>query len=349
MDFDLTDVVSATLVDEWVPPVIDAEIERQRGLENFRAVGLHPSQVGGVCPREAVMSAIIDPDVNPRDLPSPKLFRIFNDGHAFHHWYQNRYLGPAGVLYGEWVCSRCKRVVEGFMPKDACDCMSMANDCVADDCMALVPEMCFNKCGQEAFDYEPFYWRDEEKVAARGGCVWCGQNNPMAWGEWTYREPRIEIPDLKLVGHVDGLIFINGVWFILEIKTINDNGFKWIKGPSEKYKGQGTCYHAAFKLKGEPYNLAEAVLFVFINKNGAPKLDGKPRKEKEFLVHWDDESERIMDDIRLIRWSLDNQELPGMIHGCSQTKRNRKCRWWEICSLTANGREGWEEIKGMKP
>lgn len=340
----LGDMISATLVDEYAVPVLDAEIRRQQDLPNFREEGFHPSEVGGVCPRLVVLNRIMQ---TKRERADVILQRIWNDGHAFHHWYQNMYFGPAGVLYGEWVCSRCKTVVEGFMPKDSCECQE---DSPSDSC-EMAPAMCAKKCGKHGNSLKEgrFWWRDDDKCAERGGCVWCGQNNVEAWGTWEFKEPRIWVPELGLVGKCDGLIFLDGKWYVLEIKTINTKGFQFLKGPSVKYLGQGATYHYAFKQMPEPYSLAEAVLFFYVNKNEALKSKGKQRKEKEFPVYWSQDSEDVIDGVRLMKSSIEEKSLPPMISECSQTRRNYKCDQWSKCSMIfGTGQKGWAAAEKMK-
>jgi len=345
-------MVSATLITDYAVPVVDEEINRQRDLPNFREEGLHPSEVAGVCPRMVVLNRILK---IPKFQGDNILQRIWNDGHAFHGWYQNRYFGPAGVLYGQWVCSRCKKVVEGFMPKDSCECQDdllSPDDHPVDEPQnyAMVPLFCYDKCKRHGNKKEGrSWWRDEEKVKERGGCVWCGQKNQRAWGEWLYNEPRIWIPDLGLVGKCDGLLYINGHWYVLEIKTINTKGFQFLKGPSEKYLGQGATYHYAFKQMPEPYSLAEAVLFFYINKNEAPHSNGKQRKEKEFPIYWSEDSEKVIEGIREMKSSMENHYLPPMLHTCSQTRRNRKCDRWEQCSMImGEGKLAWTAAEKMR-
>jgi hypothetical protein len=47
----------------------------------------------------------------------------FDVGHALHWWWQNRYLGPMGRLWGDWYCQRCGEVtVTGAMPETCSTC-----------------------------------------------------------------------------------------------------------------------------------------------------------------------------------------------------------------------------------
>jgi hypothetical protein len=52
-------------------------------------------------------------------------------GHQAHKWWQNRYLGPRGVLWGDWCCIRCSPLTDGGallprhrgrMPKNCPNC-----------------------------------------------------------------------------------------------------------------------------------------------------------------------------------------------------------------------------------
>lgn len=48
----------------------------------------------------------------------------FDYGTALHWWFQHKYLGPMGALWGEWRCVKCDHVEEGVMPVscEKCDC-----------------------------------------------------------------------------------------------------------------------------------------------------------------------------------------------------------------------------------
>lgn len=339
----LTDLVSASLVDEYLAPVIDCEIRRQQQLKDGgdRAPGLHPSEVAGACPRLVCLWRSVRPEFHPPgDEIDVWLQRIFDDGTMHHLWYQERYLGPAGVLYGTWVCSRCKREVVGFMPKDSCDCHKSVYS-------QHMPEFCIRHCAVEmpGEGVKERLVLSAERTEARGGCIACGQRNPVAWGEWKFREPKIKVDDIGLVGHSDGLVCVDDRWFVLEIKTANARSFTMMKGVSPGYKGQAHCYLYAFKQMPEPYSKVEGVLFLFVNKNEAPKIDGKRRKEREWTVWWDDEAEVTIEGIREMNRSLLEKSLPRMLPGCSQSKRNRDCQFWEVCARVGRGVEGWQEAE----
>lgn len=90
----------------------------------------HVSSLYYMCPRCEVYKKVLPPGV----LIDEKLDVItkakFDIGHALHGWYQNRYLGPMGVLAGKWICLCC------------------GNKVGSDEEMVVRPKKC-PKCGKE--------------------------------------------------------------------------------------------------------------------------------------------------------------------------------------------------------
>lgn len=80
----------------------------------------HASSLYYMCPRCEVYKAILPDEMIPPDTLDAITQARFDIGHAMHWWYQNKYLGPMGVLKGKWRCSRCGDVVKGFMPTGTC-------------------------------------------------------------------------------------------------------------------------------------------------------------------------------------------------------------------------------------
>lgn len=81
----------------------------------------HVSSLYYMCPRCEVYKAVLPPDKLPSDRLDAMTQARFDIGHAMHYWYQNKYLGPMGVLKGKWRCRRCHNVVNGFMPTTTCE------------------------------------------------------------------------------------------------------------------------------------------------------------------------------------------------------------------------------------
>lgn len=85
------------------------------GVEGYlRGSGLYK-----VCARrEAIFTA--RPELFEEDTFSLGARLTVDVGSAMHDWWQNKYLGPAQLLYGLWACLRCQDVThEGLMP-EAC-------------------------------------------------------------------------------------------------------------------------------------------------------------------------------------------------------------------------------------
>lgn len=73
----------------------------------------------------------------------------------------------------------------------------------------------------------------------------------------------------KAIGHIDGIIFADGKWHLLEIKTSNNKYFnEWIKkGCPDKYKAQAHIYmHHSNQLSAKG-NKLNSVMFVVLNKD----------------------------------------------------------------------------------
>ncbi len=78
---------------------------------------LRASSINEVCGRrEAILISRPELDVAEKFAVGSVL--TMDMGSAMHRWWQNHYLGPAQVLWGEWFCHGCQAVVEtGLMPK----------------------------------------------------------------------------------------------------------------------------------------------------------------------------------------------------------------------------------------
>lgn len=71
------------------------------------------------------------------------------------------------------------------------------------------------------------------------------------------------------LGHIDGVIFYDNEWMLLEIKTANDKRFKeWLKnGAPDSYKAQTQLYMHHSHQISKKGNKLNKVLFVVLNKN----------------------------------------------------------------------------------
>ena len=145
----------------------------------------------------------------------------------------------------------------------------------------------------------------------RGGCIHCGK-----WGSWDYQEYSIKIKDiagikgLDAVGHVDGvLVDADGNKKIVDIKTINQTGFDWLKSPKDSYVYQLHLYMEGLDIKDS--------CILYVNKtDGSMKL---------FDVPYD--KEKINDlygRIKVQHAASKNEELPSMHPKCTPKSTMRK-------------------------
>lgn len=94
-----------------------------------RLPGLHASSLYNVCARREVLSAISEIKEGARLVASKESHTAGNTftqdlGHALHEWWQNVYLGPAGLLVGIWLCLKCDAKADGLRPKKCVKCES---------------------------------------------------------------------------------------------------------------------------------------------------------------------------------------------------------------------------------
>jgi len=86
---------------------------------------------------------------------------------------------------------------------------------------------------------------------------------------------------LKITGKCDSVIKINatGERYLIELKSIKDAGYEWLKEPKPEHVGQAHVYMQMFDVR--------KALIVYENKD--------TQKMKEFLVNWDP---KVLDEIR---------------------------------------------------
>jgi hypothetical protein len=77
----------------------------------------HVSSLYYMCPRCELYQRVLPPEMFAGEALDAVTRAKFDIGHAMHYWYQNKYLGPMGVLKGTWECVRCDEKRNGFYPK----------------------------------------------------------------------------------------------------------------------------------------------------------------------------------------------------------------------------------------
>lgn len=279
----------------------------------------HPSEIVGkdFCPRLEVLRRRLKLPEKRGEVDVGKE-RIFDVGHAMHHWYQEKYLGPMGELWGHWRCSRCHTVFTGVMPTDSCTRCQWSG--AIDD---LTPSGCETACALGEADERGVAdgrSRLAESVRNRGGCNHCGR-----WGHWEFIETVVTIPGHNILGRIDGLTFSDrpGVFdTVVDVKTANERRFGALAstGPTEQNKKQVNIYmHAAEKPKG---------CLLYVSKNDD--------RVAEFWFDYDRSliEAELADTLLLEKCLADDSETPPGRHeecGSPSSKRAKNCVGCDAC------------------
>lgn len=238
-----------------------------------RAPGFHCSELAKFCPRQKVLSDIFPLPADQTDTFDSLVHARFNYGSALHDWYQNRYLGPAGLLIGRWECIHCGHIVgsktrDGWlvMPRGVCsDCRMECDDCI---------------------------W--PEKDARNKCCQLCPHG-----GDWKYKEIPVEGPGGAYTGHTDGVVLLDGSQMLLELKSCGPRAYATLREPYPQHIVQANLYMGALGLN--------KALIVYIDK-----ANEDPCLVKEFVFGFSQQSmDKTLASIELYKSSLQTKKLPG--------------------------------------
>jgi hypothetical protein len=245
----------------------------------------HPSSISweGFCPRLEVALRAA-PKMLPNDRINPGLMRIFWFGTAIHKLYQNEILGPMGVLYGRWISPRGKAKIWSYGPQTD----------------------------------------DEFETAA----FQLGQSGEVVEGfqpekHWEYLEPKVLNTSRGIVGHADGVLFLEGKWCLLDIKTINGHAFGYLKDAKPAHKIQVQLYMDGTLILKEAPKIEEGVV-LYVCKNTS--------QEKEFWFFKDGSSlDETYTKLKIVETCLSGGMLPNRLAECASdrsafAKRCKMCR-----------------------
>lgn len=156
-------------------------------------------------------------------------------------------------------------------------------------------------------------------------------NTDYITGEPDY-EFRVTSPELDIkLGKIDvTCVLDDGLWLV-ELKSINSNGYSELRAPKPDHLIQGILYLYLFNrtlLEGGYAHIEE--LAKFSKANGVRFLYyGKDRSElKEFVVTTADEMfKQIVTKIQQVKWFSETDQLPPMTPDyCSSCSWREKCK-----------------------
>jgi len=251
----------------------------KRYKEYAKRVHLSPSMLHK-CQREIVFRFVGMPEESSYKSSGASQ-RILDNGSGFHRRMQ-RYYGDMGVLWGNWKCTSCP----GHVDHEAI--AHVDEELVHTGCEF---EACFKPQCPRSFSRET-------------------EISPSI----KYQELRFEITELNLSGKCDGIIYINDVRCGIELKSMREDYWKILVGPTENNLVQGCTYILGLNL--------EYMIYQYENKND--------QKIKEFVLKRDDEEiTKIRTKCRRILSAVENGILLPRV--CRAKVEGRWCNFQEIC------------------
>lgn len=155
---------------------------------------------------------------------------------------------------------------------------------------------------------------------------------------WKYQEPRIRTRGVT--GHCDGIVQIDNRWLALEIKSSNDQAFRFRKKVKHEHQRQAQLY-ANLGFVDFPEVEVEGIIFLYVNKNTSV--------EKEFIVPKDTE---IIKDVLIgldtFAKAIKNSSLPTRQCLRANSKRANACPVKQHCFATGEGKSAFVEITERK-
>lgn len=153
----------------------------------------------------------------------------------------------------------------------------------------------------------------------------------------TYKEVpihgKLEGCDGALEGRSDGLVILNNEWFVFEFKTINSNGFNFLRTAMKKHVQQGRIYIEAIRrnmIRGLPPGIScpypKGIIFLYFCKDTS--------EYKEFLISHDEESSiRELKRPQIIEQALREKALPPRHEDCTQRSKGKakNCACSKLC------------------
>lgn len=145
-----------------------------------------------------------------------------------------------------------------------------------------------------------------------------------------YREYKITIPEYDIVGHIDGIIVLDGIDYILDIKTINPEKFVTMEEPYNSYINQLTIYM-------EAVGIPRGILFFICKSTG---------QSRQFVIeHSRERFFRIVNDnIINLRKVIVEKKMPKMHRYCRPDSLLRtQCPVAKYCL----GKRTWAGIEAL--
>lgn len=146
--------------------------------------------------------------------------------------------------------------------------------------------------------------------------------------DWAYVEPRLWWPEKRISGYCDGFVRVNDEFYVLEIKSINDQGFRFLKRnnePKPYHVRQAQIYvHAPHDLE-KKFDV-KGVILLYINKATGEEIDFFVPNDISMVQPLFDQIDQAVD-------ALDQSFIPPRVEDCksAKSKRAKDCKVCQSC------------------
>jgi len=141
----------------------------------------------------------------------------------------------------------------------------------------------------------------------------------------------VNIPSQEMIsGRADALLTIEGEHYILDIKSINRNGFQVLKEPKPDHQNQLQLYLHFFQIvKG---------ILLYVNKD--------TQALKEYSLDYDQGlCQSLLEDLSVLRQEIDQNLIPARLPYWPSNPQCRYCPYKDICSMIESEPVYWDKFK----
>jgi CRISPR/Cas system-associated exonuclease Cas4 (RecB family) len=141
----------------------------------------------------------------------------------------------------------------------------------------------------------------------------------------------INIPPQEIIsGRADAIVSDGKELYVLDIKSINSMGFKYLSEPKKENISQIQLYLHYFKVpKG---------ILLYVNKDN--------QELKEFIVNYDQAlSLSLLSELSNVKINIDKNIVPSRIPGYPSDWQCRYCQFKQVCVIGGSDKINWEELK----
>lgn len=145
------------------------------------------------------------------------------------------------------------------------------------------------------------------------------------------RGEEITVPTPDYVsGRADAVVKIGDKDYVVDVKSINGNGFRSLKKPRQTYINQLQLYLHFLEIKRG--------ILLYVNKN--------TQALKEFFIDYDsDLCQELLDNFQQIEEKIESNTVPPRLDNWPSNKQCRYCDFKEVCSMIGEGELNWEDFK----